>query len=176
MNIIETTLPGAYVIEQQKFGDERGYFSRVWCSNVFAEQGLKSEIAQINTSYNPYKGTLRGLHYQIAPNEEVKFIYCIRGAIFDVIVDMRPESPTYLDWFGIELKEDSGMMLYAPERFAHGYQATSDNSAIIYPTTEFYTPESERGVRWDDPSVGIKWPLEPCYMSEKDITWPLIDT
>jgi dTDP-4-dehydrorhamnose 3,5-epimerase len=176
MKFVETKLPGSFVIEQQKIGDERGYFSRVWCSNVFAEQGLKPEIAQVNTSYNPYKGTLRGLHYQVAPNEEAKLIHCTRGVIFDVIVDMRSDSPTYMDWFGIELKEDSGLMLYAPEGFAHGYQAITDNSAIIYPATEFYTPKSERGVRWDDPSVGIKWPLEPLYMSDKDKAWPLIKT
>ena len=172
MNFIETKLHGAYIIELEKIGDDRGFFSRVWCRKAMEEQGLETNIAQINTSFNVHKGTLRGLHLQKAPFEEVKMVLCIRGSIFDVIVDIRPNSPTYLQWFGIDLNPDSCKMLYIPEGFAHGYQATRDDSAIIYPTTEFYTPESEGGLRWDDPGIGIEWPLEPRNMSEKDLSWP----
>jgi len=171
MNFIETKLPGAYIIELDKVGDERGFFSRVWCRKTMEEQGLNTNIAQINTSYNAHKGTLRGLHYQQAPYEEVKIVQCIRGSIYDVIVDIRPESPTYKQWFGIQLDEDCGKLLYSPEGFAHGYQTVKNNSAIIYPTSEFYTPESERGIKWDDPAIGIKWPLVPGSMSEKDLSW-----
>jgi dTDP-4-dehydrorhamnose 3,5-epimerase len=176
MKFIETKLAGAYIIELDKIGDERGFFSRLWCRKTMEEKGLKSNIAQINTSHNVHKGTLRGLHYQQAPYEEVKIVQCIRGAIFDVAVDIRPKSPTYMQWFGIELDEDCCKLLYIPEGFAHGYQTVKDNSAIIYPTSEFYTPESEGGIRWDEPEIAIKWPLDPVNMSKKDLSWPLNDT
>lgn len=174
MKFIKTELEGAYLIELVKIGDDRGYFSRAWCKETFAKQGLNSNIEQINTSYNAEAGTLRGLHYQAAPNAEVKIVQCIRGSIFDVIVDMRPDSPTYKQWFGLELKENSLKLLYVPEGFAHGYQATSDNSAILYPASTFYAPESEKGVRWDDPSIGIEWPMAPVNLSDKDKQWPLV--
>ncbi len=171
MNFIETMLPGAYIIELDKIVDERGFFSRLWCRKTMEEKGLSSNIAQINSSFNAHRGTLRGLHYQQAPYEEVKIVQCIRGSIFDVAVDLRSNSPTYLRWFGIELDEDCGKLLYIPAGFAHGYQATRDDCGIIYSTSEFYTPEFERGIKWDDTMVGINWPLDPCNISERDSSW-----
>lgn len=174
MKFIETKLAGAYVVELKKIGDDRGYFSRAWCKDTLAKQGLNPNIDQINTSYNAEAGTLRGLHYQEAPNAEVKIVQCIRGSIFDAIVDMRPDSATYKQWFGIELTESSAKLLYVPEGFAHGYQATSDHSAILYPASASYAPQSEKGVRWNDPSIGIEWPMKPINLSEKDQNWPNI--
>jgi len=174
MNFIPTKFKDAYIIEIKKIGDERGYFGRVWCEKLFKEMGLNSNIAQINTSHNKEKGTLRGLHYQKAPHEEAKIVQCVRGSIWDVIVDMRPKSPTYLDWLGVHLNDENRSMLYVPEGFAHGYQATSDDSSILYPATDFYAPESEAGVRWNDPKIGIEWPLPPINVSEKDSGWDLL--
>lgn len=175
MTFTETELPGVFVIELKKIGDERGYFSRLWCPNELEKNGLNPKIAQINTSFNAEKGTLRGLHYQSAPNAEVKIVYCTQGSIFDVAVDLREESPTYLQWFGIHLNQDEPKLLYVPEGFAHGYQATSDNTAVIYPTSQFYAPESEGGVRWNDPAIGIEWPLEAINLSGKDQSWSLLN-
>lgn len=176
MKFIETKFNDAYLIELVKIGDERGYFGRIWCENILKEKGLNTKIAQINTSFNAEKGTLRGLHYQKSPHEEAKIISCIKGSIFDVIVDLRPDSSTYLQWQGFHLNETERTMLYVPEGFAHGYQATSNDTAIIYPTTEFYAPESEAGVRWNDPSLNIEWPLDPTNLSKKDASWPNLNT
>ena len=174
MNLCQTPIPDAYVIELNQISDDRGFFSRLWCKKTFEHLGLNNNIAQINFSYNETKGTLRGLHFQRDPYREVKIVQCVRGSIFDVIVDLRPDSPAYLEWFGITLQQDDGKLLYVPEGCAHGYQATSDFATAIYPTTEFYHPESESGVRWDDPLLNIEWPVNPIKVSEKDRSWPLL--
>jgi dTDP-4-dehydrorhamnose 3,5-epimerase len=173
MIFTETKLKGAYVIELEKIGDDRGFFSRVWCQKEFEAQGLVARIAQANTSFNKIKGTLRGLHYQRPPYEEVKIMRCVRGAIYDVIVDLRPSSPTYMQWVGVELTQDNYKMLYVPENFAHGYQTLTDDAEVFYPTSQFYTPQAEAGVRWNDPAFAIEWPQpDPPVISEKDKSWP----
>ncbi len=174
MKFIKTPLEGAYVVELEKREDERGFFARAFCVDEFAEHGLKTEIKQSNLSGSVQKGTTRGLHYQVAPMAEVKFIRCIKGSVFDVLVDMRPESPTYKQWFGIELTEENQTAIYIPEGFAHGHQTLEDNSQIMYLTTQVYSPEHERGIRWNDPAIGVKWPLEPTVVSDKDQAWPLL--
>jgi len=169
----ETRLKGAFIIELEKFEDERGFFSRVWCQQELAAHGLVSQIAQANISFNKKKGTLRGLHYQLPPYEEVKIMRCTRGAIYDVIVDLRPDSATYRQWLGVELTEDNYQMLYVPQNFAHGYQTLTDNAEVFYPTSQFYTPQAEGGIRWDDPTFTIEWPvMPPPVISEKDGNWP----
>lgn len=169
----ETKLKDAYIIELEKIGDERGFFSRVWCAKEFEAHGLVTRIAQANMSFNQEKGTLRGLHYQRPPHEEVKLMRCTRGAVFDVIVDLRPDSPTYLDWLGVELTADNYKMLYVPENFAHGYQTLTDNAEVFYPTSQFYAPQAEAGIRWNDPTLAIEWPITPPQViSDKDSSWP----
>lgn len=175
MKFIQTPLEGAYVVELEKREDERGFFARAFCVDEFAEHGLKTEIKQSNLSGSVQKGTTRGLHYQVAPMAEVKFIRCIKGSVFDVLVDMRPESPTYKQWFGLELSEQNQTAIYIPEGFAHGHQTLEDNSQIMYLTTQVYSPEHERGIRWNDPAIGVEWPLEPTVVSDKDQSWPLLD-
>jgi len=172
MIFTETELKGAFVIEIKKIGDERGFFGRSWCKNEMEEHGLNGNIAQINTSLSKDKGTLRGLHFQIAPFQECKMIRCTRGSIFDVIVDLRPESPTFLQWFGEELTENSHKALYSPEGFAQGFITLEDESEITYFTTQFYAPGKDRGVRWNDPQFGVKLPMKPIVISEKDLNWP----
>ncbi len=169
----ETKLKGAFVIEMEKFGDERGFFGRALCQKEFEVHGLVLTVAQANLSYNKNKGTLRGLHYQSSPYQEVKIMRCIRGAIYDVIVDLRPDSPTYKQWLGVELTGDNYKTLYVPENFAHGYQTLTDDAEVFYPTSRFYAPESERGIRWDDPIFAIEWPeATPRIISDKDRRWP----
>lgn len=175
MKFIETKLAGAWLVEIEKISDERGYFGRAWCQQEFAERGLNGGIKQINTSFSCDRGTLRGLHYQTDPHQEVKFIRCTQGRIFDVIVDLRPESPTFLQWDGYELSAENGRMLYVPEHFATGFLTLEKNCGIYYPTTEFYVPESARGIRYDDPAVGIEWPSEIVEVSEVDRNRPLLD-
>ncbi len=172
MIFTETPLSGAYVIEIRKIGDERGFFGRSWCSKEMEEAGLNGKIAQINTSVSKDKGTLRGLHYQIAPYQECKMIRCTRGAIFDIIVDIRPDSPTFLKWYGVELSEDNHKALYSPEGFAQGFLTLKADTEITYFTTEFYAPGMDRGLRYNDPKIGIELPFEPIVLSEKDATWP----
>jgi dTDP-4-dehydrorhamnose 3,5-epimerase len=176
MKFTETRLQGAFVVEPQPFKDERGYFARAFCVREFEEHGLNPVVAQCNVSYNHYKGTLRGMHYQIPPAAETKFIRCLRGAIYDVIVDMRPDSPTYLQYFGIELMAENGTALYVPGMFAHGYLALTDDTEVLYQVGEFYTPDCERGLRYDDPAIGIEWPIAVTSISDKDKAWPLLDT
>lgn len=168
----KTTLSGAYVIEPEKIKDNRGFFARIWCQNEFRQQGLKTEWAQSNVGFNYRKGTLRGLHFQESPHAEVKIVRCPRGAIFDVIADLRPESPTYQRWFGVELSEENCKMIYVPEGFAQGYITLADNTEIYYHTTEFYRPESASGVRYDDSQFGISWPIEIAVISQQDRGWP----
>ena len=168
MKFSETKLKGAFVVDIDPFRDERGYFSRMFCRNEFIAHGLNPDVAQCNVSFNHKRGTLRGMHYQLPPSAEVKFIRCVRGAIFDVIIDLRKGSPTYMQWVGVELTEENGRMFYVPEGFAHGYQTLADNTEVQYMVSEFYSPEHERGVRHDDPAFGIEWPIENPMISEKD--------
>ena len=168
MKFIETKLKGTYIIELEPMEDERGFFARSFCQKEFEEHGLNLRIVQCNISFNKKKGTLRGMHYQIAPYEEAKLVSCIRGAIYDVIIDMRPDSPTYCQWFAVELTEENYKMLYIPKGFAHGFQTLEDNTVVFYQMSEFYHAECARGVRWDDPAFGIEWPVKKLVISPRD--------
>jgi dTDP-4-dehydrorhamnose 3,5-epimerase len=169
----ETKLKGAFIIEVERIEDERGFFARAWCRNEFRPHGLESQLAQSNISFNWKKGTLRGMHFQVAPHEEVKLVRCTRGAIYDVIIDLRPNSPTYKQWIGVELTATNHRMLYVPKGFAHGYQTLENDSEVFYQASEFYAPECERGIRWNDPAFGIDWPdAETRVISSKDAHWP----
>jgi len=169
----ETHLKGAFIVEPERIEDTRGFFARAWCKNEFDTHGLNSRFVQCNISFNKNRGILRGMHYQATPHEEIKLVRCTKGTIYDAIVDLRQGSPTYLKWIGVELTEQNHKMLYVPEGFAHGYQTLSDNTEVFYQVSQFYSPESERGVRWDDPAFGIKWPeIDNLVISEKDKNWP----
>ena len=172
MKFSETKLKGAFVVEIEKLTDDRGFFARSWCEKEFEAQGLTTRVVQANVSYNLKKGTLRGMHYQIAPYQECKLIRCTRGAIYDVIIDLRTGSPTYKQWTGVELTADDYTMFFVPRDFAHGFQTLIDESEITYQVSQFYTPGSERGIRFDDPAFNIQWPLEVSVISDKDRTWP----
>lgn len=172
MKFCETKLNGAYIIEIEALSDDRGFFARSWCQKEFESHGLTSRVVQANISYNRKKGTLRGMHYQIAPYQECKLIRCTRGAIFDVIIDLRTDSPTYKQWAAVELTADNHTMFFVPEDFAHGFQTLADDTEITYQVTQFYTPGSERGIRFDDSTFDIQWPLEATVISDKDKTWP----
>ncbi len=174
MTFTETTLPGAYVIEPERINDHRGFFARVWCKKEFQQRRLKSEFVQSNIGFNYLKGTLRGLHFQKSPYAEVKVVRCTRGAIFDVIVDLRPDSPSYKLWFGLELSDENGKMIYVPEGFGQGYITLVDNTEMYYHTSEYYNMEAAFGFRFDDPAFGIQWPLVPTVVSEQDRNWPLV--
>ena len=176
MIFTETRLPGAWLIEIKKIGDDRGYFGRAWCRQELEAQGLNAEIKQLNTSFSPFKGTLRGLHYQNAPHQEVKIIRCTQGRIFDVIVDLRPESSTFCEWIGYELSEENGRMLYVPEGCATGFLTLEDNCSMYYPTTAFYAPESATGIRYNDPAFGIEWPAPIEIISDQDRDRPDFDS
>lgn len=172
MKFVETGLAGAYVIELEHREDERGFFARTFCRNEFEEHGLNPDVAQCNLSYNFKKGTLRGMHYQVPPATEVKLVRCVHGAIFDVIVDLRRDSPTYLQHVGVELSSANRAALYVPEMFGHGYQALTDDAEVVYQVSEFYAPGTERGIRYDDPRLGIAWPMPVSVISDKDASWP----
>lgn len=167
----ETPLFGCYVIEPERMQDHRGFFTRVLCQKEFEQRGLKAEVLQSNVGFSPRKGTLRGLHYQTAPHAEVKIVRCTRGAMFDVVVDLRPQSLTHKQWFGVELTEDNGKMIYVPEGFAQGYLTLVDNTEMNYHTSKFYDRESAFGVRYDDPAFGITWPIEVAVIAERDVKW-----
>ena len=172
----ETPLPGAFVIDLEMREDERGFFARAWCEDEFREHGLETRVVQCNMSYNNEAGTLRGLHYQLRPHSEVKLVRCTRGAIWDVIVDLREDSPTYKAWFGLELTADNRTMLYVPEQFAHGYVTLAPGTEIFYQVSEFYSPGHEGGIRWNDPAIGIRWPeTEVRVISDKDASHPDFD-
>ena len=164
----ETKLKGAYVLELERREDSRGFFARGFCQNEFRAHGLKPTVAQGNIASNIRKGTLRGMHFQYPPAAESKLVRCTRGAIYDIIVDLRPESPTYLQHVGVELNEDNQLALYVPERFAHGYQTLSDKTDTSYLVGEFYTPEAEGGLLYNDPSLKLSWPLPVSVVSDKD--------
>jgi dTDP-4-dehydrorhamnose 3,5-epimerase len=168
----DTGLAGAFVIELDTIHDERGFFARSWCSTEFAEHGLNSRLVQCNVSRNRAKGTLRGMHYQAPPHEEAKLVRCTLGAIFDVMIDMRPSSSTYLKWFGAELSAENHRSLYIPEGFAHGFLTLTDESEVFYQMSEFYAPQAARGLRWDDPLLAISWPGPVAVISERDRTYP----
>jgi dTDP-4-dehydrorhamnose 3,5-epimerase len=170
----ETILKGAYIVDLERRLDTRGFFARVFCQNEFVVRGLKPVIAQANVAFNLKKGTLRGMHFQFPPAAETKYVRCTRGAILDVIVDLRPESATYLEHITVELTEENQRGLFVPERFAHGYQVLRDNTETSYQVGEFYAPGSEGGLRHDDPRLNISWPLEVSVMSEKDQQWPML--
>jgi dTDP-4-dehydrorhamnose 3,5-epimerase len=172
----ETDLPGAFILDMERREDERGFFARAFCQNEFTEHGLKPVIAQANVAYNHRKGTLRGMHFQIPPAAETKLVRCTRGAILDIIVDLRPESPTWLQHIAVELTADNHRALYVPERFAHGYQVLADETETSYQVGEFYSPPHERALRYDDPRLGLSWPLEVTVISPKDRDAPLLDT
>jgi dTDP-4-dehydrorhamnose 3,5-epimerase len=164
----ETALAGVFLIEPQKLADERGFFARTLSQDEFAARGLAAHFVQSSLSVNPSRGTLRGLHYQCAPHEEAKVVSCVRGAIFDVVIDLRRDSPSYLRWFATELTAQNYRMVYVPEGCAHGFQTLEDDTVVFYQMSEFHHPESARGVRWDDPEFGIPWPLRPSLMSASD--------
>jgi dTDP-4-dehydrorhamnose 3,5-epimerase len=172
MKFKETSLKGAYVIEPEQKTDERGFFARTFCRDEFKKHGLNPDISQCNMSYNKKKGTLRGMHYQSQPHGEVKVVSCIKGAIYDIIIDLRHDSPTYRQWVGVELTAENYLMLYVPVDFAHGYLTLEDNTIVTYRVSESYHPDFERGVRWNDLSFGIKWPLKPTVISDKDKNYP----
>jgi len=167
-----TKVAGAYLVDLECRSDQRGFFARAWCSKEFEARGLTARLAQVNVSGNARKGTVRGLHYQLAPYREAKIVRCSRGAIYDVAVDLRPDSPTHLRWAAVELTAGNRRMLYVPEGCAHGYQTLTDDTELLYLMSESYSPEHARGVRYDDPTFGIEWPLAVENLSEADRSWP----
>ena len=172
MIFTETKLKGAFIIDLNKIEDDRGFFARAWCQKEFETHGLNPKIAQANIGFSNKKGTLRGMHYQKAPWEEAKLVRCTKGAIYDVIIDLRPDSSTHMHWVGFELTDENRKMIYVPEGFAHGYLTLTINTEIYYQTTQFFAPEFATGVRFDDPAFDIKWPIPIEVISEKDKRWP----
>lgn len=168
----ETELNGAYEIEPDPHRDDRGFFARVWCRRELEANGLDTRISQCSISFNKKKGTLRGMHWQCAPHEEVKLVRCTSGSIYDVIIDLRPVSRTFMRHIGLVLSADNRKILYIPEGFAHGFLTLEDNTEVFYQISEFYAPESARGVRWNDPAFGIRWPMDIAVISERDRTYP----
>ena len=168
----ETTLKGAILIEPEKLEDERGFFSRTWCAREMTEQGLNAFLAQCNISFKRKKGTLRGMHFQAAPHGEAKLARCTKGPVYDVIIDLRPKSVTFKQWFAVELSANNYKMLYIPENFAHGFLTLEDNSEVHYQMSEFYYPDCARGIRWNDASFSIKWPDDIRLISERDRSYP----
>ena len=174
MRFVQTRIGGTWVIEPIPFEDKRGRFMRAWCAQEFREHGLEFAPVQANMIFSQCGGTIRGLHFQEAPALEAKLVRCTRGAIFDVVVDMRPESPSYGEWYGAELNAENGCMIYVPERCAHGLQTLADETEVHYLASGFYSPTSARGRRFDDPAFGIRWPLAATSISEQDLSWPLM--
>jgi dTDP-4-dehydrorhamnose 3,5-epimerase len=173
VRFVETPIAGVYVVELERHEDERGFFARAWDPDEFAAVGLARGIAQASLSRSTRAGTLRGMHFQVAPHEEAKLVRCVRGAIFDVALDLRPDSPTYLSWHGVRLDEQNGSALYVPEGCAHGFQTLVDDSDVLYLISSPYVAEASSGVRWDDPAFGICWPEAPeRTIGERDRSWP----
>jgi dTDP-4-dehydrorhamnose 3,5-epimerase len=173
MRFTELELPGAYLVELDRIEDERGFFARTFCRQEFAEHGLETDVVQANTAFNRRAGTLRGLHFQAEPHAETKLVRCTRGAVYDVIVDLRPGSATYARWIGVELTVDNDAMLYVPRGFAHGYQTLVDDTETSYLMGTAYEASAGSGVRWDDPAFGIEWPeVGERTISERDLGWP----
>ena len=172
MTFRETGITGAWVIEPERIEDERGFFARTWDTDEFARRGLNPALAQCSISYNRVCGTLRGMHYQAAPQEEAKLVRCTAGAVFDVVVDLRPESATFKSWYGLDLTPDNRLALYVPEGCAHGFLTLEDDSEVHYQISQFYAPTAARGIRWDDPAFGITWPGEVVVMNDRDRAYP----
>lgn len=172
MKFTELELKGAFVVEVDKIQDSRGFFGRLWCENEFADHNLNTNIVQSNVSLSKKKGTLRGMHFQRGSHAETKFVRCTRGSVYDVIVDLRPDSPTFKKWCGVELTADNYKMIYVPENFAHGFLTLEDDSEVYYLVTQFYSAQHEAGLRYNDPGIGIEWPNEIAEISEKDNNHP----
>ncbi|MCK5608108.1 dTDP-4-dehydrorhamnose 3,5-epimerase [Candidatus Pacearchaeota archaeon] len=168
MKFIETKLKGVYIIEPARLEDERGFFARTFCQKEFEAHGLNSKMVQCSISYNKSKGTLRGMHYQVAPKAEAKLVRCTKGAIYDVVIDIMPDSPDYCKWIAVELNSKNRFVLYIPEGFAHGFQTLEDHTEVFYQMSEFYSPECSRGVRWNDSAFGIEWHVLNPLLSEND--------
>lgn len=172
MILVETKLKGAYIIEPEKLKDDRGFFARTFCQHEFQVYGLDSRLVQCSISFNRRKGTLRGMHYQVSPYAETKLVRCTAGAIFDVMIDLRSESPTFRQWVAVELTAQNRRMSYIPKGFAHGFQTLVDDAEVFYQMSEFYDPQSARGIRWNDPFFGIHWPNEVTVLSDRDRCHP----
>ena len=175
MKFLETAIIDAYVIEIEEINDERGFFSRAWDKKIFEEKKLNSNLVQCNISFNKKKGTLRGLHYQEKPFEEAKLVRCTNGSVYEVIVDLRKNSPTYKKWYGVELSSKEHNMIYVPEGCALGFQTLEDNTELFYQMSQYYKPEFSKGIKWNDESFKISWPLEVTVISKKDQTLPLFE-
>jgi len=173
MKFVETKLKGSFIIEIEKLEDERGFFARSWDREKFEEVGINPNISQCSVSHNNKKGTLRGMHFQAVPYEEAKTVSCVKGMIYDIIIDLRPGSSTLYEWIGVELSDQNHKMLYVPEGFAHGFQALMDDTDVFYQISEVYKPDYSRGIRWDDPFFRISWPIIPPIISKKDLCWKL---
>ena len=171
----KTPLQDAFTIELERRGDDRGFFARMFCEKEFGAQGLQTRFVQVNNSLTAKAGTLRGMHYQLAPAAEVKLVRCVRGSLYDVILDLRPDSATFGQHFGAELNAENRRMMYVPRGFAHGFVTLAPDTEAVYLVSDFYAPQAERGVRFDDPRFGIVWPVRPTEMSDKDRNWPLFD-
>ncbi len=176
MRFLPTKLPGAFIIDLELHDDHRGFFARSWCQEEFAAHGLNPGLVQCNVSFNRKRGTLRGLHFQIAPYSEAKLIRCTRGRLFDVVVDLRQDSPTFREWVGVELTAQNRRMVYVPEGMAHGFETLEDETEVFYQMSEFFHPEAARGVRWNDPALAIAWPIAPPVLSDKDEAYPDLTT
>ena len=172
MKFIETPVQGCLIIEPDRFDDDRGFFSRIWDQKEFTERGLSTAFAQFNLAYNHKAATLRGMHFQSAPNAEVKLVRCTRGSVYDAIIDLRPDSPTYLKWAGVELTADNYRTFYVPKGCAHGYATLVDKAEVAYQVSDPYAPASAGGVRWNDPVFGVKWPITPTIIHQRDATYP----
>src|SRR5262249_49065780 len=172
MRFVPSPLPGAIIVELEPQSDERGFFARSWCQTEFEAHGLNPRIVQCNVAFNRKKGTLRGMHYQVPPHAECKLVRCTAGAIYDVLVDCRDGSATRYFWFGIELAAENRRIVYVPEGFAHGYQSLVDNSEVFYQVSQSYEKDAQRGLRWDDPAISIRWPLKDPILSEQDKSFP----
>ncbi len=172
MIFTETKLQGAFIVEPERLEDERGFFARTWCKREFAAQELDTRLVQCNVSINKKRGTLRGMHHQVAPHEEAKLVRCTMGSIYDVIIDLRPDSPTFKDWLSIELTAENRKMIYIPVGFSHGFMTLKDNTEVFYQMSEFYAPECARGIRWNDPAFDIAWPEDVKVISKRDKEYP----
>lgn len=175
MRFTDAPVDGAFIIDLAPHTDARGFFARAFCADAFAEHGLDFNMVQMNLSYSTARGTLRGLHYQTPPHDEAKLVRCIHGAVYDVVADVRPHSPTFLDWMGVALSANNRRMVYVPPGCAHGFLTLTDDAEVLYPVSEAYAPEHERGLRYDDPAVAIDWPAPINRISDKDRAWPNID-
>ena len=171
MKFTKLEIRDAFLVELNKLGDHRGFFARLWCQEEFEEHGLVPNVVQANISFSKIKGTLRGMHYQEEPHAETKFIRCAKGAIYDVIIDIKPDSPTFMQWVSVELTAENYKMLYVPKGYAHGFQSLEPDSEVTYLVSEFYTPQAEGGIRYNDPAFGLDWPLPVAEISDKDRSW-----